>query len=232
MTFYQIDSSQQVAQIVAQKIQKYLNNKQSVFWIVTGGSAISVAVQASQLLHKTNLSKLTVTLTDERFGPVGQADSNWQQLLEAGFELPGASLLPVLIDQNRLTTTEQYNKNLKKCFTQSNYSLGLFGIGPDGHTAGILPGSPQIDSDQLATSYADNQAPQSQAAGIYRDKDRITMTAKAIAQLDEAIIFAIGKELSLFDKLEQDIAVRDMPAQALKRAKKLTVYNDKKGDKV
>ena len=35
-------------------------------------------------------------LTDERYGPVGHPDSNWSQLLQKGFDLPQAKLVPVL----------------------------------------------------------------------------------------------------------------------------------------
>jgi 6-phosphogluconolactonase/glucosamine-6-phosphate isomerase/deaminase len=91
--FYKIQSAEPVAKFLADTILDRLFKGQKVLWLVGGGSGIKVAVAASQILKKqSNLSSLTFTLTDERFGAVGHGDSNWKQLLEAGFSLPGAQL--------------------------------------------------------------------------------------------------------------------------------------------
>lgn len=229
MKFYKVGSLDKLPQIIAKKLTEKLGLGQKVFWIVTGGSAIKIEAEASRLLKDQNLGNLSVILSDERYAEQGHKDSNWQQLVDAGFELPGANLLPVLTNQDRPITTEEFANNLENGFNQSDYSIGIFGIGPDGHTAGILPGSPGIDSPDMAVSYADDEATPSVIEGIYRGKDRITMTAAAIARLDEIIVLAFGKKPILFDKLEQAADIETMPAQALKQVNKLTVYNDVKG---
>ncbi len=229
MTFYKISSPEPVARIIADKLLAQLNAGKIVFWLVTGGSAITIESETSALLQKVDLSNLTVALMDERFGPVGHPDSNWKQLIQAGFDLPGAEMIPILQGEDREISTKKFADVLTANFMLSDYSLGQFGMGPDGHTAGILPDSPYIKTDELAISYADSEATKQLTPGVYRDKDRITMTVTAIARLDEAIVTAFGKDPELFDRLEHKIPIEKMPAQALKLVKNVNIYNDQKG---
>lgn len=232
MTFYKTSSYKPVAEIVAKKLINRLNLKEKVLWFVTGGSSIKAEVLTCERLKNLDLSNLAVILMDERFGEIGHKDSNWQQLLEAGFNVPGATLIPVLTGKDRHQTTSAFNANLKKYFDWADYTIGQFGIGPDGHTAGILPESPNINTRELATSYADSEAIQNFTEGVYREKDRITISAAAIAKFDEIIVIALGKKPSLFEQLEQDIPINKMPAQALKKVSNLSIYNDYKGESI
>ncbi len=233
MRFYKLDSPEIISKIIAEKISEKLISGQKVFWIVTGGSAIRVALGVSKLLANQNLENLTVTLTDERFGTVGHRDSNWQQLIQAGFSLPSAKLLPVLQGQDRRKSTDYFSKSLAKNFDSCDYSLGIFGIGPDGHVAGILPGSPNIDSGEMAIGYSDDQVRIASPDGVKRGGDRITMSAAAIARLDEVIVCAFGEaKHQWLDKLEKDLPIEQNPAQSLKQVKNLLIYNDYKGGEI
>jgi 6-phosphogluconolactonase/glucosamine-6-phosphate isomerase/deaminase len=92
-------------------------------------------------------------------------------------------------------------------------------MGADGHTAGILPHSEAVNDGEFAHGYS---------AGEF---ERITMTPIAISQLDEAVLYAEGEaKWPMIDQLESDALFTDQPAQGLKRAAKLTVFNDHKGD--
>lgn len=231
MIFYKVGSPEPVAKIVADKLIARLLANQRIFWLVTGGSAIELEIRVSQLIKKYNLSKLTVTLTDERYGPVGHPDSNWQQLLDAGFDIPEAVTIPILQHKNRIISTEQFTEVLTENFAAADYSLGQCGIGPDGHTAGILPGSPNINTSEMAMTYADDEVTIDSPPGVKRGIDRITMTAAAIARLDEAVVCALGplKRVPL-ERLEQDLPLAQQPAQALKRVPRCSIYNDYKGE--
>lgn len=233
MTFYRINSQEPVAEILAGKILSHLSEGQKVFWIVTGGSGIKLGAAASKLLHSHDLSKLSVTLSDERFGPEGHAESNWHQLEQAGFSLPGALLLPVLSGKSLAATADDYAANLAEQFAAADYSLGLIGIGPDGHVAGILPGSPNIATEKLAVGYSDNEVKQDSPEGVLRGIDRLTMTAAAIARLDEAVVCALGEtKHHALDMLERTLPVGTQPCQALKQAASLSIYNDYKGETI
>lgn len=140
--FKKIITDDQVAEYLASSIKHHLENNESVFWLVAGGSSIPVAVSASKILTGSNLKNLSVSLTDERYGPIGHKDSNWQQLHDAGFVLSGARLLPVLEGDNLENTVLSYAGMLSSQIKNCHFSIGLFGIGLDGHTVGILPKVP------------------------------------------------------------------------------------------
>jgi 6-phosphogluconolactonase/glucosamine-6-phosphate isomerase/deaminase len=210
-----VQNLQNVAQAIADTIITQLADNKSVLWLVPGGSSIAVAILAARKIAAIPHSKLTVTLTDERYGPVGHRDSNWQQLTEAGFRLPEAQLLPVLKGFDRARTTEEFATALQHGLKTADFTLGFFGMGTDGHTAGILPGSPAARATQFAFTY---DAP---------NFERITITPLAITELDEAIVYATGKaKWPALKKLEEPHTINDQPAQVLKQIPKLTIFTD------
>jgi 6-phosphogluconolactonase len=219
MEFRKITDSKPVADYITNVLQEHLQAGERVLWLVPGGSAIAVAVEISKRMQGLSLENLYVTLTDERYGPLGHTDSNWQQLTEAGFDLPGANLVPVLADEDRETTTKHFARVLHELMQDADYKLGFFGIGADGHTAGILPDSPAVLSKEYAASYD---------AGNF---ERITMTPLAILRLDKAVVYATGEaKWPILDQMETKIEIGQQPAQALKHVPQLTIFNDHKGE--
>ena len=96
--------------------------------------------------------------------------------------LPEATLHPILSGEDFIGTSESYDFTLEKSLSQAEYKIGLFGIGVDGHTAGILPKCEALDSLTYVYGYHTPSF------------DRITMTKKAILLLDEAVVFTQGDE--------------------------------------
>jgi 6-phosphogluconolactonase len=223
--FYKISSLQPAADYLARTISSHLGKGEKVLWLVTGGSSIEVAVQTSRQLTSQELSNLYVTLTDERYVPLDDPESNWKQLLDAGFSLPGAQLLPVLKNEEMQATTKRYADLLQKVLSEANFKIAMFGIGPDGHIAALFPDSPEIEeSNTFATSLNNSPKP---------PPLRMTITAPAIKKLDEAVIIATGAEKKqALEKLEQDLTPNEQPAQLLKTLPKLTVYNDQIGEEI
>jgi 6-phosphogluconolactonase/glucosamine-6-phosphate isomerase/deaminase len=203
------------ADFLAQVLSRVGKHGQKILWFIPGGSGLAIAVATAQRLVGQVPANLTVMLTDERYGPVGHADSNWQQLLAAGFTLPGAVLIPVLNAVSLEETARAYNQVLQRELAAADYKLGLFGLGVDGHTAGILPHSPAVFSADLACAYD---------AGNFQ---RLTMTPRALAWLDEAVVYAVGtNKRSAWAELAADVNINDQPAQALKQIPKLTIFSD------
>lgn len=208
------------ASAVAKIIKQHLNKGEHVLWLLSGGSGIPIAINASKKLINVNLANLAVSLTDERYGLVGHSDENWQQLIDGGFNLPGADCYRVLIGQNIEKTTMAFNSWLKTELQESNYKFGIFGFGVDGHTAGIKPHSKAISSPNFTASIA------------AKDFKRITMTFTAIKKLDEIIIQASGpdKQPILHNLLNHDISPEKQPVQILKTVPRATVYTNNKED--
>ena len=219
LTFRQVTSAGSVAAYLARVIGEKLRSGKHVLWLVPGGSAIAVAAETSKRLPDVTLENLTVTLTDERYGDFGHSNSNWPQLQAAGFTLPGATLLPVLNGDDMPSAVQRFAATLDQALNAADFRLGLFGIGPDGHTAGILPHSAAVAETGLASGYD---------AGNFR---RITMTPPAIARLDEAVAYVTGEaKWHILDQLEADVPADDQPAQFLKQIPTVTIYNDHKGE--
>lgn len=207
------DVASSISSIVLDKLKE---NKKVLFF-VAGGSAIKVVVKIAEIIKKYDYKGLTIMLTDERYGEIGHADSNWYQLIQNGFDLPETRLIPTLTGKERIETAREWEEVMKEQLDISDYRIGLFGIGSDGHTAGILPESEAIISEELVCTYLTPKFP------------RITMTFKAIEKLDEAFVFAQGEEKwKIFEHFKEDIDLAKQPAQILKRIPKLTIFTDYK----
>ena len=219
--FIKISSIDPVVDYLSDTISTVLAQDKKVLWLVPGGSSIKIAAEVSKRLAGSSLKNLYVSLTDERYGDVGHADSNWLQLEQAGFNLPEANLRPVLIGQDFDKTIEEYGKEIDKDMQAVDFRIGFFGIGPDGHTAGVLPGSPAVSDKGLTSGYD---------AGVFK---RVTITASAIDRLDEAVVYAVGQDKwPVIDQLDTDIPVNQQPAQMLKAVPRLMIFNDHKSSQL
>lgn len=205
------------SQKLAYLIQTELSQGKKVVWLISGGSAITIAVEAQRLL--TNTENLVVMQIDERFGPIGHSDSNWKQLLDAGFNNSDVVCHPMLIGRDVIATTSNYEQLLNENIDTNTYVIGLFGIGADGHTAGILPNSPAINA---AAEVAFYQGP---------DYPRITITPVFFAKINTAIVYAMGNaKLQALRNLQQDLPPVLEPAQLLKRIPDAWIYTDQMGE--
>lgn len=211
-----VHSADTIVTYLSELITEKLNSNSKVLLLVPGGSGIGTAVAVAEELRDIDLSNLTVTLTDERFGPVGHADENWQQLLDQGFAVPGARTYRVLQGESLQDTAQAFSQTLERFFDESDYAIGLFGIGGDGHTSGIKPGTVAVTETSLVSGYKGS------------DFQRITTTFAAIQRLDEALLYATGeaKHTVLNELLNHIIDLNQQPAQVLKTVKKSTVFTD------
>ena len=214
-----ISDQSEAAAYLVRKIAGALNEGREVLWLVAGGSAMDVAVKAAQALSANQgLDRLTVTLTDERYGKTGHADSNWRQLNEKGFSLPGAKLEPILSGESMTETAARFDRLLNESIASGAYAIALAGMGPDGHIFGIKPGSPAVDAAEDIAAYD------------WDDFKRLTPTLNMLKKLDEVVIYAVGQEKHRqLDLLEKDLPANDQPAQQLKKLKKVIIFNDYKG---
>lgn len=211
-------------EFLASTILKRLELGKKVLFLISGGSAIPVVLKTADILRESanknqskNLQNLTITLADERYGEIDHPDSNWRQLTEKGFNLPEAKIIYVLTGDDMETTAEKWNEALKQELEKADYRIGLFGIGADGHTAGILPESPAVLSDSFAHGYTTSQF------------SRITMTGKAIEKLDEAVAWVQGEnKWGVIESLAKNADINLQPAQILKKVPLLTIFTDYK----
>lgn len=205
-----------IVEYITTVIQQQLHLGERVLWFVPGGSAMGVATAVIHRLEDTDTSNLCITLTDERYGQPGHDDENWTQLMKLGFAVESINAYRVLRGETAEETARDFDQKLQKLFMTYTYKIGLFGVGADGHTAGILPHSPAVNSDMLAVYYQGD------------DFARVTITPRAIALLDEVVVYAHGarKHPQISRLLHDDVSIVDQPAQALKLAAKSIIFSD------
>ncbi len=193
-----------------------------VLWFLTGGSNISLDMYVMSRLSDAITKNLVLTLTDERFGDYGHADSNWQQLKDKGFDAKQARAFAVLQEDNQSLeqTTAIYASNLDIALSEADSVIGFYGLGTDGHIAGILPGTDAV----TATGYA---------VGYETDAfTRITSTFQTIRRCDVAFMYAAGEsKQNALRRLQTDLPLSEQPAQVLKQLPQAFIYNDHTGDR-
>ncbi|MCF7833923.1 MAG: 6-phosphogluconolactonase [Candidatus Pacebacteria bacterium] len=199
---------------ISSLILEKLADEKKVLLLLSGGSSVSVNLQIIKILKNHNLDNLYVSLVDERYGAVGHIDSNWTLMQKEGLDTLQAKMYPVLLGENIVDTTKNFEGNLKWLLGATDYKIGIFGIGGDGHTAGILPKSEAVKAESLAFQYSTEKY------------NRITITPKCIRMLDEAVLVAKeGEKDDIILQLEnEDKDFFLMPAQTLKKVPILKIF--------
>src|ERR1035438_6742188 len=144
MVFIKVEDHQEGGQYLTRGLLGALDEDLRVLWLVSGGSNATVARQVRRVLPANRLKNLKVALVDERYGKPGHGDSNFTKLRRVGFDFTNVNFKPVLTRENLSfeLTVKNYEKHVRQLFEASDIIIGQFGIGADGHTAGILPHSP------------------------------------------------------------------------------------------
>ncbi|MES2223655.1 MAG: 6-phosphogluconolactonase [Patescibacteria group bacterium] len=203
---------------LAEAIALELNQGKKVLWFLTGGSSIQSCVDTLQILKNSivDLKKITVTLTDERYGEVGHADSSWKKLIEAGFDFGVVNVIPVLTNKDFKQTTNDFESNLSNAFAENDMVISQFGIGSDLHIAGILPESPATHETNLVSSY------------IREPYKRITLSFEAIRKINKAFVFIFGesKQGVISELKENSAPLKEKPANILKEIPEVFIYSD------
>jgi 6-phosphogluconolactonase/glucosamine-6-phosphate isomerase/deaminase len=194
-----------------------LQEGKPVLWLIPGGSNIPITTAIMSQLPDDLTTNLTVLLTDERYGPVGHADSNAFQLQQAGFNPKKGTFLPVLTGASLEDTIRAYDQAAQEHFAKNALVIGQFGIGADGHIAGILPGSPAATEQHAwATGYRTPSF------------TRVTLTFPALYRVNVAYTFAYGEtKREALKRLEtNELPLQVQPAQILKAIPKAYLYTD------
>ncbi|MBU6231999.1 MAG: 6-phosphogluconolactonase [Patescibacteria group bacterium] len=205
---------------ISDRIIKELSAGKKVLWLVPGGSNIPLAVETMNYIKaavgRDEMHRLTISLTDERYGRVGHVDSNWQQLLDAGFDPGGAASIPVLCGSAYEETISDWGSKIHRAFGGNDLIIGQFGIGSDGHIAGIHPHSVAVESKEFVCGYGTSRY------------SRITLTIKAILGIHAAYAFALdsAKKIVLETIRDKSLPIAEQPAQVLKKLPEAHLYGE------
>jgi 6-phosphogluconolactonase/glucosamine-6-phosphate isomerase/deaminase len=206
---------------LTERLVRELAQGRQVLWLASGGSNIPVSVQIMDNISPQLRQNLSISLVDERYGEVGHKESNWTQLMEAGFSSDHAALLPVLqagLDFEKTIT--YYNDMITQAFAAHDVVIAQLGIGSDGHIAGILPGSPAAaETETLVSGYQSTPY------------QRLTLTFPGLRRISTSYTFAFGntKHQALMMLKNRSVPPRQQPAQILKQLPEAYVYSDQFG---
>jgi 6-phosphogluconolactonase/glucosamine-6-phosphate isomerase/deaminase len=206
---------------IATRIVNELQAGKRVLWLVSGGSNVGLQVQIMQMVRdqaSEHLGGLAILPMDERYGKPGHANSNTEAMRAAGFDPAEATWVDVLMhDVPFDQTIDFYNEVAATALANATVVIGQFGLGPDGHVAGVLPGSPAATADEVTV-----------AGYEWTDYTRLTLTPTALARIQIAYVPTYGdnKKDALQRLRANTETLSQLPAKLLYEIPEVYVYND------
>ena len=168
---------------------------------LSGGATARRCYAHLAILPDLDWGGLEVLFSDERWVPVDDPDSNEgmarEELLDA--------VAPAAVHSARGAgatpeeAADAYGRLLEERFTVLD--LVHLGLGADGHTASLFPGTPALDvTDRLVVVNGDER----------HDHTRLTFTYPALARARLAVVTVAGEDKA--EALARVVAGEDLPA--------------------
>jgi 6-phosphogluconolactonase len=131
---------------------------------------------------------------DERFVPYDHPDSNYgmtREAMLAKVPVPPENIHPVPVDGSPQDAARRYERTLQGAYgatildpAHPLFDVTLLGLGPDGHTASLLPGEPVLEERERWVAVASHGRPEV----------RITMTYPVIESSRRVAFLVTGSE--------------------------------------
>jgi 6-phosphogluconolactonase len=151
--------------------------------------------------------RMVLYQVDERIAPAEDPDRNLTHLRKSIGEAPAEVIAMPVNDPDQADAAARYGSLLPERF-----DLVHLGLGPDGHTASLVPGDPVLDTtDHLVA-----------ITGEYQGRQRMTLTYRALARADQILWLVTGddKKAPLAKLLAGD---QSIPAGRVKAAHSLVL---------
>jgi 6-phosphogluconolactonase/glucosamine-6-phosphate isomerase/deaminase len=216
LTFAVVSSEDAGMQLAKDLLSKIVDAK--TIFLLSGGKTPQQLY--GSLAEEGELIPGVVGLIDERFGEQMHENSNELMIKKTQMlsylEKRNIPFYGMLHGKKREEEAADYDEKIRSLFATFPKSVGILGIGLDGHTAG-LPAQisnykSQIsnnDEQRLVVSFDDFPGPQ---------KERITMTFLGLSMIDLQIVLVFGSaKKEALDKMFQDGSEEEIPARFFKR---------------
>jgi 6-phosphogluconolactonase len=197
------------AEYVAETARRSIEKNATFTFAVSGGrTPWSMFEKLAQM--DVAWSKVVLYQVDERIAPVGDATRNLTNLERSlGEKRPAIVAMPVN-DHDLNAAAASYAAQLPPRF-----DLVHLGLGPDGHTASLIPGDPVLEvRDRLVA-----------VTGLYQGEQRMTLTYGALSRADQLLWLVTGedKRTALSALLRGDASI---PASGVEAATSLVMADD------
>ena len=175
--------------------------ERGLFRVALAGGETPRAIHEALAGSKIDWSRVQVTFGDERCVPPEDADSNYRMAKESLFDrvpIPAGNVFRIRGEIAPEEAAREYESKLAAVAARGGetryvHDLVLLGMGPDGHTASLFPGSPALDEAVR------NVIP---ATGPKPPPQRITMTFPLLNAARKVCFLVKGAEkLSLVEQI-------------------------------
>ncbi len=176
------------AQAIAAAAREAIEARGRFLFAVSGGHTPWVMLRALAA-EELPWPAMKIFQVDERVAPAGDADRNLTHLKETLLELaplrPEQMLaMPVEAEDLKQAAAEYAQTLRRECGSPPVLDLVHLGLGPDGHTASLLPGDPVLDV----------RAQDVAVAGPYQGRRRMTLTYPVIDRARQVLWVVTGAE--------------------------------------
>jgi 6-phosphogluconolactonase len=180
--------AQEAAKFIAAEARAAVAEHGRFIMAVSGGHTPWVMLRALANEH-VPWDKLHLFQVDERVAPAGHPDRNLTHLRESLLShapLPEEQVFPMPVEANDLQQAAAEYAAVLSNIAGSPPVLDLvhLGLGPDGHTASLVPGDPVLEISSADVGIT----------GIYQKRQRMTLTYPVLNRSRRVLWVATGSE--------------------------------------
>jgi 6-phosphogluconolactonase len=170
--------AKQAAAFVAARARAAVADHGRFSWAVSGGH--TPWAMFAELAHEdVAWGSMEIFQVDERVAPEGDPDRNLTHLRHSLGQAP-ATVLPMPVNDPDLpSAAASYGRDLP-----ARFDLVHLGLGPDGHTASLVPGDPVLEVTDRPVALT----------GPYQGRQRMTLTYPALARANEILWLISGED--------------------------------------
>jgi 6-phosphogluconolactonase len=202
--------AEEAAAIIATDARRAVDARGRFTLAVSGGHTPWVMLRALSEMQ-VPWKHVHILQVDERVAPAGDSDRNFTHLRESLLDhapLPATQIHAMPVEATDLVAAaSRYGETLRELAgAPPTIDLVHLGLGPDGHTASLVPGDPVLDVTDADVALT----------GVYLGRRRMTLTYRTIDRARRVLWLVTGAE-----KAQMLVRLRDgdasIPAGRVRR---------------
>jgi 6-phosphogluconolactonase len=171
--------TEHASQFVAERANDAVGDHGRFTFAVSGGNT-PWAMFAALASKDMPWERTSIYQVDERVAPAGDPDRNLTHLNESLPPAAGADVHAMPVESSDLEhAADEYAESLPPYF-----DLIHLGLGPDGHTASLVPGDPVLEVEDRDVALT----------GVYNGRRRMTLTYPVLARAPNVLWLVTGAD--------------------------------------